>query len=98
MSSDVYVDFAPAVKQQLRGLEPIQREAVVEAVYEGVPTNGKPLLPGNSRFPLYGFRVDIYVFVYREMKPRELERAGVKDGYLVFEMKEIPNWIIRHLR
>ncbi|HET6213243.1 MAG TPA: hypothetical protein VFE14_10270 [Micromonosporaceae bacterium] len=93
MPDDVYIEVTTAVREQLRGLEPDERNTVVDALYSALGADGRPIwLPG-AKGRLYACTVEGYAFFYRELTRKELAHAGADFGYLVVAMKAIPQWL-----
>jgi hypothetical protein len=94
VSEDVHIEVSMDVREQLRRLDPSQREDLVKGIYDLLPTGGRRIpLPG---YPLYIETIGQFIFFYRDLNQKELSRVGKDAGYFVFEFQDIVKWTKRH--
>jgi hypothetical protein len=97
VSENVHIEVSLPVREKLRDLDLARRRVIVDSLYSSLATKGRRIRLPNSNTPMYAYILEGYVFFYREMSRKELADAGEDFGYLVYDIRALPPWLMSQI-
>lgn len=97
MTEEVHIEVSAAVREQLRCLEPADRNEIFEGLNEALNASRGSPRRYQQTSTMYVVDVWGYRFTFERLTREDLERIGESSGYHVVRMRSLPDEIIGNL-